>query len=222
MVHSPVLKLVVRRLVQPEKDDEILVTISTRPDLHGLGFAIAGGIDSPIEDGDPAIYITEIESDGPAHAAGFRFGDRLVSVNGTDLESVRHQTAVEVLQDAAHAAELVCQVARIPRDQEEGERILTIEFGKSVETSFGLAIAGGADDPISHDDRAVYITTIKAGGAAAADGRLRIGDRIVVCNGVLFANINHADAVKTIKSNPTGVKFIVSRITELEYIENEV
>ncbi|NWV59248.1 DLG1 protein, partial [Malurus elegans] len=43
-------------------------------------------------------------------------------------------------------------------------------------SGLGFSIAGGTDNPHIGDDASIFITKIIAGGAAAQDGRLRIGN----------------------------------------------
>ena len=43
------------------------------------------------------------------------------------------------------------------------------------------------------------------------DGRLQEGDRIIKANGMSFMGVTRAFAIKTLKSNPTGVKLTISR-----------
>ena len=48
-------------------------------------------------------------------------------------------------------------------------------------------------------DHSIYITKVIPDGAAAIDGRLQAGDKIVSANGVDFSYIIHPEALKAIK-----------------------
>lgn len=66
---------------------------------NGLGFSIAGGLGNQHIPGDNGIYVTKILADGAAHAHGeLCVGDKLVAVNGKNLEAVTHEEAVETLK----------------------------------------------------------------------------------------------------------------------------
>ncbi|CAI9581015.1 unnamed protein product [Staurois parvus] len=48
----------------------------------------------------------------------------------------------------------------------------------------GFNIVGGTDQQyVSHNDSSIYVSSIKENGAAAVDGRLQEGDRILEVNG---------------------------------------
>ncbi|XP_051989206.1 discs large homolog 1-like protein isoform X4 [Xyrauchen texanus] len=70
----------------------------------GLGFNIVGG-----EDGE-GIFISFILAGGPADLCGeLKKGDRLVSVNGTDLRSATHEQAATALKNAGQTVTIVAQ-----------------------------------------------------------------------------------------------------------------
>ena len=210
---STKLDLIVARLAEPALEKEIVVGITFKPPIdNDFGFSIAGGKDSPVEVGDDGIYITHIVDGGVGQAAGFRFGDRLLTIDDMDLTSTTHDNAVDTLKNKKSAC--IIQVARLPEDQEEGEQILQIEFARKSGNGLGLMIAGGHDDPVEEDDVAIYVTGVVDGGAAALDGRLRIGDKLLVCNGHCLNNVAHQDAVEHVQANPQGVKLTVSRLAD--------
>lgn len=65
----------------------------------GLGFSIAGGLGNQHIPGDNGIYVTKILEYGAAHVDGrLNVGDRLVAVNGKNLEAVTHEEAVQTLK----------------------------------------------------------------------------------------------------------------------------
>jgi hypothetical protein len=64
---------------------------------------------------------------------------------------------------------------------------------------------------LEKSDVSIRVSKIIPNGAAAADGRLLAGDRIVKANGVDFSRVLHADALKTIKvkCNPCDKIFLL-------------
>ncbi|NXG71414.1 DLG3 protein, partial [Baryphthengus martii] len=72
------------------------------PSLSGLGFSIAGGIGNQHIPGDNSIYITKIIEGGAAQKDGrLQIGDRLLAVNNTNLQDVRHEEAVAALKNTS-------------------------------------------------------------------------------------------------------------------------
>lgn len=72
----------------------------------------------------------------------------------------------------------------------------------------GFSIAGGTDNPHIGDDTAIYITKLIPGGAASADGRLRVNDSILQVNEVSVVDVPHASAVDALKRAGNTVKLV--------------
>ena len=54
-----------------------------------------------------------------------------------------------------------------------------------LESGLGFNIRGGTDNRFLRDDPGIFVTTIKPDGAAAREGRLQRGDKILeVCRGL--------------------------------------
>lgn len=87
---------------------------------------------------------------------------------------------------------------------------ITLERGGA---GLGFSIAGGTDNPHIGDDTAIYITKLIPGGAAAADGRLRVNDIILHVNEVSVVDVPHASAVEALKRAGNTVK-LVSHFTQ--------
>ncbi|KAK9505869.1 hypothetical protein O3M35_009841 [Rhynocoris fuscipes] len=88
---------------------------------------------------------------------------------------------------------------------------IVLERGGS---GLGFSIAGGTDNPHIGDDTSIYITKLIAGGAAAADGRLRVNDVILEVNRVSVVNVTHATAVDALKRAGNTVTLYVRRKRE--------
>lgn len=79
-------------------------------------------------------------------------------------------------------------------------------------TGLGFSIAGGADNPHIGDDPSIFITKIIPGGAAAADGRLKMNDVIVKVNETDTSTATHSEAVDALKQAGTRVVLYVKRL----------
>ncbi|XP_056665260.1 disks large homolog 3 isoform X3 [Monodelphis domestica] len=96
---GPVVRLVVRRRQAPP---ETVVEVNLLKGPKGLGFSIAGGIGNQHIPGDNSIYITKIIEGGAAQKDGrLQIGDRLLAVNNTNLQDVRHEEAVASLKNTS-------------------------------------------------------------------------------------------------------------------------
>lgn len=79
----------------------------------GLGLSIAGGRGStPFKGDDEGIFISRITEGGPADLAGLKVADKVLKVNGVDVEDVSHYEAVEVLKACGQT--LVLEVCFTP------------------------------------------------------------------------------------------------------------
>lgn len=210
----------------PELDDETVTTmdeeettaptgletyhdIAFQKTAKGLGLSIAGGADDAVEPGDPSIYITNIIDGSAADLDGnLKIGDRLITVNGVSLENVTHDQAVQALQHAANWIQL--HIGRLVSPDED---IIEIVLAKRA-AGLGFSIAGGSDFPTQEGDSSIYITMLIEHGAGAADGRLRVGDKLVEVNGQSMQNITHDAAVRILQTSPQQVRIVVARLPE--------
>lgn len=79
---------------------ERLVVLRRGP--SGFGFNIL------TDENDQSIYISFIQSGGPADKSGdLRKGDRILAVNKTDLRGKTHKDAAEVLNTCGDTASLI-------------------------------------------------------------------------------------------------------------------
>ncbi|XP_008302001.1 disks large homolog 3 isoform X2 [Stegastes partitus] len=96
---GPVVRLLVRRRQAPP---ETILEVNLLKGPKGLGFSIAGGIGNQHIPGDNSIYITKIIEGGAAQKDGrLQTGDRLLAVNNTMLQDVRHEEAVAALKNTS-------------------------------------------------------------------------------------------------------------------------
>ncbi|XP_041354039.1 LOW QUALITY PROTEIN: synaptojanin-2-binding protein-like [Gigantopelta aegis] len=76
----------------------------------GLGFNIRGGIDIPHLPGDPGIFVTKLKENGAAFRDGrLKEGDKIVEINGKNIERVTHNEAVQLFLQSGNVVDLKVQ-----------------------------------------------------------------------------------------------------------------
>ncbi|XP_049871251.1 protein lap4 isoform X4 [Pectinophora gossypiella] len=139
--------------VPPVFQQKVLVHTTLIRDGAGLGFSIAGGKGSPPyrEDSD-AIYISRISPQGAAAKDGkMLVGDKVISINGVDMESARHEQAVSLLTGHERFVRLVLQRTITP---DQGEPLprpkSTSEEVREHKTILANATVTAAPKPTNH------------------------------------------------------------------------
>lgn len=179
--------------------------------LTGLGFSIAGGTDNPHIGTDTSIYITKVIPGGAAYADGrLQINDIICAVNDVNVVDVSHATAVEALKSAGDKVKLNVKRKRGPPPP----KIIEIELVKGTK-GLGFSIAGGIGNQHIPGDNGIYVTKVMEGGAAHADGRLAVGDKLV---GVRhhdddknLENVTHEEAVATLKSITDRATLVIQK-----------
>ncbi|KAI9589729.1 hypothetical protein GQX74_007897 [Glossina fuscipes] len=204
----------------------------------GLGFSIAGGTDNPHIGNDTSIYITKLIPGGAAAADGrLCVNDIIVTVNDVSVVDVPHAGAVDALKKAGNVVKLHVKRKRsdgggggvstgalttspkiAASSETTGPKAIEIDLVKGVK-GLGFSIAGGIGNQHIPGDNGIYVTKIMDGGAAAVDGRLSIGDKLigVKANGEEknLENVTHEQAVATLKSVVDRVTLIVGKSQHL-------
>ncbi|XP_038823547.1 synaptojanin-2-binding protein-like [Salvelinus namaycush] len=75
----------------------------------------------------------------------------------------------------------------------------------------GFNIVGGLDQQYVLNDSGIYVAKIKENGAAALDGRLQEGDKILAINGQKLENLSHSAAVELFRSAGEDVQLRVQQ-----------
>ncbi|VBB30990.1 unnamed protein product [Acanthocheilonema viteae] len=78
-------------------------------------------------------------------------------------------------------------------------------------TGLGFSIAGGLDQPYIDGDPSIYVTNIIPGGAAAADGRMKIQDIIMKVNTTDCTRVPHETTVNALKNAGNVVRLVLKR-----------
>ncbi|XP_039112343.1 PDZ domain-containing protein 2 isoform X1 [Hyaena hyaena] len=91
--------------------------------------------------------------------------------------------------------------------REEVGRIWKMELLKESD-GLGIQVSGGRGSKRS--PHAVVVTQVKEGGAAHRDGRLSLGDELLVINGHLLVGLSHEEAVAILRSATGMVQLVVA------------
>ncbi|MFT7818620.1 disks large homolog 2 isoform X1 [Arapaima gigas] len=176
----------------------------------GLGFSIAGGTDNPHIGDDPGIFITKIIPGGAAAEDGrLRVNDCILRVNDTDVSEVSHSKAVEALKVAGSIVRLY-----VRRRRPMLETVIEIKLIKGPK-GLGFSIAGGVGNQHIPGDNSIYVTKIIDGGAAQKDGRLQVGDRLLMVNNYTLEEVTHEEAVAILKNTSDVVYLKVGKPTSV-------
>ncbi|NXV59251.1 SCRIB protein, partial [Molothrus ater] len=166
-----------------------------------LGLSIVGGSDHsshPFGIHEPGVFISKVIPRGLASRSGLRVGDRILEVNGTDLRHATHQEAVNAL--LCNSQELSMLVRRDPPPP--GMQEICIE--KAPGEKLGISIRGGAKghagNPFDPTDEGIFISKVSSSGAAARDGRLQVGMRILEVNHQSLLGMTHTEAVQVLRA----------------------
>ncbi|XP_056306296.1 partitioning defective 3 homolog isoform X3 [Danio aesculapii] len=208
-------------------------SVQLRKGPEGLGFSITSR-DVPIGTSAP-IYVKNILPRGAAIQDGrLKAGDRLLEVNGVDLNGKTQEEVVALLRSTAMGGTVGLLIIRqedafLPREaKEQDDLILTpdgtrefmtfeIPLNDSGSAGLGVSVKGNRAKE-SHDDLGIFVKSIITGGAACKDGRLRINDQLIAVNGESLLEKTNQEAMETlrksmsIESNKRGmIQLIVAR-----------
>ncbi|XP_073703196.1 par-3 family cell polarity regulator alpha, b isoform X1 [Garra rufa] len=203
--------------------------IQLRKGPEGLGFSITSR-DVPLG-GSAPIYVKNILPRGAAIQDGrLKAGDRLLEVNGVDLNGRGQEEVVSLLRATPMGGTVTLLVLRqeetfLPRemstepamqntrewkveDEElvltpDGTReFLTLEVPLSDSGSAGLGVSvKGNRSKESHADLGIFVKSIINGGAACKDGRLRVNDQLIAVNGESLLGKTNQDAMETLRKS---------------------
>lgn len=206
------------------------VSVSRRED-EGFGFVI---ISSAQQRGGSAIG--RILPGSPAERCGsLKVGDRILAVNGVAIGGLSHGEIVSLIKDSGRTVVLTVGSSTPPqqlRQQNDDGSSTTSLLHRADEVStadangqlgfdgefhaielsrgyrgFGFSIRGGRE----FHNMPLFVLRIAEGGAAAVDGRLRIGDQIVEINSMSTSGMTHAEAIDMIKQGDSSIRLLIRR-----------
>uniref|UniRef100_A0A674MIK8 Par-3 family cell polarity regulator n=1 Tax=Takifugu rubripes TaxID=31033 RepID=A0A674MIK8_TAKRU len=201
---------------------------------EGLGFSITSR-DVPIS-GSAPIYVKNILPRGAAiHDGRLKAGDRLLEVNGVDLDGKSQEEVVALLRAAPMDRTVNLLAIRqedplLPREvvKEDGmvltsdlsQEFLTFEIPLNDSGSAGLGVSvKGNRSKEKHTDLGIFVKSIINGGAASKDGRLCVNDQLIAVNGESLNGMTNQEAMETLRKsmsvegNKRGmIQLIVARL----------
>uniref|UniRef100_W5N4F9 PDZ domain-containing protein 7 n=1 Tax=Lepisosteus oculatus TaxID=7918 RepID=W5N4F9_LEPOC len=202
-------------------DSEDIHTITVDKSADGrLGFSVRGGSEHGL-----GIFVSKVEDNSSAEQAGLCVGDKIMEVNGVNLESITMSSAVKVLTGNNRLRMVVRRVGKVPGIRFSKEkttwvdlihrRMVVEESGRtpseassdgalrrivhlyttSDDYCLGFNIRGGKEFGLG-----IYVSKLDPGGLAEQNG-IKMGDQILAANGVSFEDISHSSAVEVLKSH---------------------
>ncbi|CAM9916326.1 unnamed protein product [Lampetra fluviatilis] len=134
----------------------------------GYGFHLHG------EKGKPGQFIRRVEEDSAAEVAGLKAGDRLIEVNGRNVEGESHQTVVSLIKSVAVETRLLV----VDRETDDRLRALGLrcveEFART-----GIVASAAAAAPTA----AVAVEREEGGGGGGAEEEVDGGRGRSTANG---------------------------------------
>ncbi|XP_057713898.1 partitioning defective 3 homolog isoform X3 [Corythoichthys intestinalis] len=205
------------------------LNIQLKKGPEGLGFSITSR-DVPIG-GSAPIYVKNILPRGAAIQDGrLKAGDRLLEVNGVDLNGRSQEEVVSILRATPMGGTVGLLVLRqednflprevggeiqmqSPRDlkPEEDELVLTpdgtrefltfeIPLSDSGSAGLGVSVKGNRSKE-NHADLGIFVKSIINGGAACKDGRLHVNDQLIAVNSESLLGKTNQDAMETLRKS---------------------
>uniref|UniRef100_A0A8C5RI80 PDZ domain-containing protein n=1 Tax=Laticauda laticaudata TaxID=8630 RepID=A0A8C5RI80_LATLA len=135
--------------------------------------------------------------------------DCILRVNEVDVSEVSHSKAVEALKEAGSIVRLY-----VRRRRPILETVVEIKLFKGPK-GLGFSIAGGLGNQHIPGDNSIYVTKIIDGGAAQKDGRLQVGDRLLMVNNYSLEEVTHEEAVAILKNTSDVVYLKVGKPTTI-------
>nr|XP_043894962.1 protein scribble homolog isoform X6 [Solea senegalensis] len=177
--------------------EEVILMKSGGP----LGLSIVGGSDHashPFGINEPGVFISKVIPHGLACESGLRVGDRILEVNSIDLRHATHQEAVRSL--LANKQEIRMLVRRDPSPPGMQEIVIQKQPGEKLGISIRGGARGHAGNPLDPTDEGIFISKVSSAGAAARDGRLQVGMRILEVNNHSLLGMTHTEAVRVLRA----------------------
>uniref|UniRef100_A0A8C1U1R3 Par-3 family cell polarity regulator n=1 Tax=Cyprinus carpio TaxID=7962 RepID=A0A8C1U1R3_CYPCA len=197
--------------------------IQLRKGPEGLGFSITSR-DVPIGSSAP-IYVKNILPRGAAIQDGrLKAGDRLLEVNGVDLNGKTQEEVVALLRSTPMGGTVGLLIVRqedalLPREvfpaemntREQDDLILTpdgtrkfmtfeIPLNDSGSAGLGVSVKGNRSKE-GHADLGIFVKSIITGGAACKDGRLRVNDQLIAVNGESLLEKTNQEAMEALRTS---------------------
>ncbi|XP_073715280.1 protein scribble homolog isoform X17 [Misgurnus anguillicaudatus] len=175
-----------------------------------LGLSIVGGSDHashPFGINEPGVFISKVIPNGLASQSGLRVGDRILEVNSIDLRHATHQEAVRAL--LSNKQEIRMLVRRDPSPPGMQEIVINKLPGEKLGISIRGGAKGHAGNPFDPTDEGIFISKVSSSGAAARDGRLLVGMRILEVSNNSLLGMTHTEAVRVLRASGDSLVMLV-------------
>uniref|UniRef100_A0AAQ5WZL3 Protein tyrosine phosphatase non-receptor type 13 n=1 Tax=Amphiprion ocellaris TaxID=80972 RepID=A0AAQ5WZL3_AMPOC len=176
--------------VHPEgKLLEVELKVSlVKSEKGSLGFTLTKG-------NDHGCYIHDIVQD-PAKGDGrLRPGDRMITVNNTDVSSMGHTQVVNLVRAAPRVVDLVVgRILEAPKPPIEAHLLPDIWF-KSNQEPLGLVLDGGSDSVY----RVLFVKDILPGSLASEEGSLKPLDLIHYISGAPTQDLTLSESTRLLE-----------------------
>ncbi|XP_075597100.1 multiple PDZ domain protein isoform X9 [Balearica regulorum gibbericeps] len=203
-------------------------TIELVNDGSGLGFGIVGGKST-------GVIVKTILPGGVADQHGrLCSGDHILKIGDTDLAGMSSEQVAQVLRQCGNRVKLV--IARGPVEEppppavppgtpipvsttekqvdasvdscEDGEKF-NVELTKNIQ-GLGITIAGYIGDKTS-EPSGIFVKSITKGSAVEHDGRIHVGDQIIVVDGTNLQGFTNQQAVDVLRHTGQTVQLTLIR-----------
>uniref|UniRef100_A0AAQ5X1J5 Protein tyrosine phosphatase non-receptor type 13 n=1 Tax=Amphiprion ocellaris TaxID=80972 RepID=A0AAQ5X1J5_AMPOC len=169
------------------KEVELKVSL-VKSEKGSLGFTLTKG-------NDHGCYIHDIVQD-PAKGDGrLRPGDRMITVNNTDVSSMGHTQVVNLVRAAPRVVDLVVgRILEAPKPPIEAHLLPDIWF-KSNQEPLGLVLDGGSDSVY----RVLFVKDILPGSLASEEGSLKPLDLIHYISGAPTQDLTLSESTRLLE-----------------------
>uniref|UniRef100_A0A4W3HCM5 Protein tyrosine phosphatase non-receptor type 13 n=1 Tax=Callorhinchus milii TaxID=7868 RepID=A0A4W3HCM5_CALMI len=184
---------------------------------NSLGISVTGGVNTSVRHG--GIYVKAIIPGGTAEADGrVQKGDRVLSVNGINLEGATHKQAVETLRNTGQVVSLLLEKGQLPATSVHAPvtpQCTPPSFEvKLLKGSSGLGfsfIEGNEAVPDQSGMKIVRIKKLFPGQPASECGQIAIGDVILQVNGTPLKGLTKQEIVSVLRSTAEDVTLVLCR-----------
>uniref|UniRef100_A0A8C1KBK9 Membrane-associated guanylate kinase, WW and PDZ domain-containing protein 1 n=1 Tax=Cyprinus carpio TaxID=7962 RepID=A0A8C1KBK9_CYPCA len=200
-----------------------------RAENEGFGFVIVSSVSRP--DAGTTIAgntcatmphkIGRIIECSPADRCGkLKVGDRILAVNSCSITNKSHSDIVNLIKEAGN----IVTLRIIPGDETSNASLLTnAEKIATITTThtpqkyysvdlereskgFGFSLRGGKEYNMD-----LYVLRLAEDGAAAKNGKMKVGDEILEINGESTKNMKHSRAIELIKTGGRRARLVLKR-----------
>uniref|UniRef100_A0A670JGT8 PATJ crumbs cell polarity complex component n=1 Tax=Podarcis muralis TaxID=64176 RepID=A0A670JGT8_PODMU len=218
--------------VRGESDPSYIFVQLTKKDGQSLGITIVGysGVSDTAE--SSGIFVKNIIPDSAAeHSGQIKVHDRIIAVDGINIQNYTNQEVVEALRNTGPIVHLALlrkkplfpggRKRKCPSSVREGRGCRTCQkqwyavsgpgkllprLGREVQWFWknDLFLLLIFQDPLDPTKAAFVVSSLVPNGVAERGGELFPGDRLVFVNDMCLHNTTLAEAVEVLKSVPPG------------------